>query len=67
MVVSPYAYKFENTELTSSYSNSPAISDVKNDFAVWGTKKSTNGADIPIHARYAIAHKPKTYQTMGHY
>jgi hypothetical protein len=63
VVVSPYSYKFNTDEMVVSYSNAPVITDVKNDFAVWGTRKNIDGTDLPIHARFAITHKPTKYES----
>jgi len=32
-------FKFENSELVNSYSNTPQYNMIKNDFVVWGVKK----------------------------
>jgi hypothetical protein len=36
---------------------------LKNDYSIWGTRKSVTGAEIPIHARFAIHEKPEYYKT----
>lgn len=54
-----YSYVFDESNLITSFQNTPAISNVKNDFVVWGAKKSSS---TPIHARYAIHSKPKSYK-----
>ena len=55
-------YDFTNTELITSFSNNPTLSNLKNDFSVWGSKKSgSSSADIPIHYRYAYDRKPTKY------
>lgn len=64
---SQYAYRFEDAELNSAFSNQPQIGNIKNDYSIWGTKKSVNGNELPIHARYAIAHKPERYKCLDHY
>ncbi len=61
MVSSQVQYTFEGNELTTAYSNSPALGDIKNDFTVWGLKKNSSGIEIPIHMRYAIDLKPNYY------
>ena len=61
-----YAYSFDENQIVTSMSNTPAISNVKNDFTVWGEKKSSSGnTKIPVHCRYAIDIKPKRYKTVG--
>jgi hypothetical protein len=66
-VLDKYAYKFDGNSMVVSCSNSPAIGDIKNDFTVWGAKKTSSSDDIPIHARYVVAHKPAEYTTLPHY
>ena len=68
VAVSQYSYKFENKELLTSISHSPSIGDVKNDFTIWGNKRSSAGGDkLPIHARFAIDKKPERYTTFPYY
>ena len=38
---------------------------MKNDYSVWGVRKGVSGAEIPIHARYAIHSKPTYYKSLG--
>ena len=57
-ISTPYSYKFEDEQLFTSVSNTPNINNLKNDFAIWGTRASN---DVPIHARYAIDKKPQKY------
>ena len=47
-ISTPYSYKFEDEQLFTSVSNTPNINNLKNDFAIWGTRASN---DVPIHAR----------------
>jgi hypothetical protein len=47
-------------EVQTSLGNNAVIQDVKNDFTVWGKKKSTAG-ELPIHMRVAIQKKPTRY------
>lgn len=61
--ISNVSYNFHNGDLILSYSNDPQFSNIRNDFSVWGTRMSVNGAEIPIHMRYAIDKKPKFYIT----
>ena len=60
---SPYSYSFEDVNLIQQFQNTPAINNVKNDYSIWGTRKSITGAEIPIHARYAIHNKPVYYHS----
>jgi hypothetical protein len=52
------AYKFDNSKLIVSISNTPKYDNIKNDFIVWGTKKSLDGLEIPIRYHLAIDDKP---------
>ena len=57
-----FSYSFENIDLIQQFQNTPSINNIKNDYSIWGTRKGVNGAEIPIHARYAIHKKPKYYK-----
>ena len=61
---SPYSYEFNDHELFTAISSPPTIANTKNDFTIWGTRKSISGADLPIHVRYGIAKKPLTYKSV---
>lgn len=51
-------YEFDNSNLITSYSNSPQFSQIKNDFIVWGIKESASGVKLPIRYHLAIDAKP---------
>lgn len=59
--ISEVSYNFEGNKLISSFSNTPNINNVRNDYSIWGTRTTVSGAEIPIHYRYAIHTKPKRY------
>jgi len=40
-----------------SVQNSPDLSNIKNDYSLWGSR-DVGEVSVPIHARYAIDHKP---------
>ena len=40
------------------------MNNVKNDFSIWGTKKSINDTELPVHLRYALDTKPTYYKTL---
>lgn len=65
-LVSQFSYVFNKDELISSVQNSPNLANLKNDYSLWGRRKSGE-TDIPIHMRYAIDHKPKFYKVIGHH
>jgi hypothetical protein len=39
--------------------------NLKNDYSIWGSRKSVSGAELPIHYRYAIDKKPLLYINLG--
>ena len=51
-------FSFDNSNLISSYNNNPQYSYIKNDFVIWGTKKTPNGTEIPIRYHLVIDKKP---------
>lgn len=57
------AWIFKDLELHTTISNNSVIQEVKNDFTVWGKKKSTAG-ELPIHMRVAIQKKPVYYKSV---
>lgn len=52
-----------DNKLITSFKNSPKLADMKNDYSVWGNRKTNSGADRTIHARYAIDKKPIFYKS----
>lgn len=48
------AYSFKDSNIISSYSNTPNWLNIKNDFIVWGKRKAASGAQIPIRYHVAI-------------
>lgn len=60
-----YTYCFNDNQSIISFDNNVDINNIKNDFSIWGTKKSINGGNIPIHVRYALHKKPQHYITWG--
>ncbi len=56
-------YYFNGNNLISSFSNNPNLTNIKNDYSIWGIRKSVTGAELPIHFRYAIQKKPIYYKT----
>ena len=52
-------FNFKDSKLISSYSNSPQYNNIKNDFIVWGTRKTNEGVSIPIRYHLAIDTKPE--------
>lgn len=42
------SYDFTNSPLVISYSNTPQYKNIKNDYVVWGKRKTSSGAEMPI-------------------
>ena len=62
--ISPTVWDFTGSTLITSFNNTPNLSELKNDYSLWGTRKSLTGNDLPIHLRYAIDKKPIYYKTL---
>ena len=56
-------YTFDESDLIQSYSNSPQYQQIKNDFLVWGKRKSIDGREISIRYHLAIDSKPAAGNT----
>lgn len=64
MYTSSFIFSFENSNLITAFQNNPDLNNIKNDYSVWGTRKSSyTGTEIPVHLRYAIDVKPHIYTT----
>lgn len=59
---SAITYYFEDAQIITSFSNQPNLANLRNDFSIWGTRKSVSGNEIPVHMRYAIDRKPVFYK-----
>ena len=59
------SYIFNDEEVFTAISNNPNLTNLKNDYSIWGERSSTSGAKIPIHLRYAIDEKPVRYITIN--
>ncbi len=57
-------WNFTDNQLVSTFQNTPNILNLRNDFAIWGKKKTTSGTEIDIHMRYAIDKKPTEYYSL---
>jgi hypothetical protein len=54
MTQEPIEYSFNNLDFFTSFANTPNIANLRNDFTVWGTKKSSTGKELACHMRYAV-------------
>lgn len=61
---SAVSWNFTDSFLVTTFNNTPVLNNVKNDYSIWGTKKSINGTELPVHLRYAIDKKPNYYKTI---
>ena len=57
-------YSFDDNQMLTAISRQPTLTNLRNDFAIQGVRKSATGADILIHMRYAIADKPVKYYSL---
>jgi len=62
LLASSSTYTFSGGELITSFSNNPNLTDLKNDYSIWGERETTNGGKVDIHMRYAIDTKPQYYK-----
>ena len=58
-------FEFTDTSYFTAFNISPNITNVKNDFSVWGTRQGAGGSNIKVHLRYAIDSKPIEYNTIS--
>lgn len=59
------AYSFKDSDIIVSYSNSPNYQNIKNDFVVWGNRKTAAGAEVPIRYHVAIDDIPTVPKEYG--
>lgn len=59
-----FSYIFSGTDTFTTISNAPNISNIKNDFTVWGTRRSITGQELPMHMRYALDKRPEVYTSI---
>lgn len=52
-------YQFDDSNLVTSYTNSPQYSMIKNDFIVWGLRENANGNSVPIRYHLSIDSRPR--------
>lgn len=53
-------YSFEGGNFVISYQNAPQYNNIKNDYLVWGNRKTSEGVSLPIRYHLALDYKPKT-------
>lgn len=57
-------YDFLSGYLVESFSNKPKLESIRNDYAVWGKRKTASGQEVPIHLRYALDARPTIYYSL---
>ena len=61
-LISQVQYSFVGGTTTTAFNNTPNISNIKNDYAIWGKHKNNlTGKDNEFHLRCAIDEKPEKY------
>lgn len=57
-------FSFEDSDLITSYSNTPQYGSIKNDFVIWGIRNSSdNSMEIPLRYHLAIDNPPVVKST----
>lgn len=59
-----FSYIFDGNYFITNFSSQPALANMRNDFSAWGVRTSATGAEIPVHMRMAIDHKPWHYMSI---
>ena len=60
---SVYVFNKNNNKLISSFSNNPQYPNIKNDFIIWGERKTAEGLVLPIRYHLSIDKKPSIGNT----
>jgi hypothetical protein len=58
------AYHFTKGVLVESYNNKPDLTNIKNDYTIWGNMIAVDGSNLPAHLRCAIDDKPVYYKPL---
>ena len=56
-------YDFTGSEIVTAYTNNPQYNMIKNDFLVWGARKTATDTTLPIRYHLSIDNKPKVGNT----
>ena len=51
-------YDFSDSKLIKTFSNNPHYNNIKNDYMVWGMRKTATGQNFPIRFHLAVDKKP---------
>lgn len=57
-------WSFRDSQLVTTFQNTPNFANLRNDYSVWGKKKTAAGSELDIHMRYAIDKKPENYYSL---
>lgn len=52
---SSIAYEFDTTNLITALTNTPQYNNIKNDFIIWGKRKTASGVELPIRYRLVFS------------
>ena len=58
-------YDFSDSKLIKTFSNNPHYNNIKNDYVVWGVRKTASGQNFPIRFHLAIDKKPPLVKNGG--
>ena len=61
MAKSNFSYVFEDYQLITAINENPQITNLKNDFSIWGERENASGIKSYPHLRYAVDKKPSQY------
>lgn len=65
--LSSTVYDFSTDDFVISYNNNPKFNMIKNDFIVWGIRKTSTGIQLPCRYHLAIDERPKIVQESHYY
>ena len=56
-------YDFSDSKLIKTFSNNPHYNNIKNDYMVWGVRKTSTGKNYPIRFHLSLDKRPETEDT----
>lgn len=58
------SYNYQDSKLFTQFSITPQLSNIKNDYSIWGTRSSVSNSNVPVHYRFAVSEKPIEYTSI---
>lgn len=58
------SYNYQDSKLFTQFSITPQLSNIRNDYSIWGTRSSVSNSNVPVHYRFAISDKPVKYTSI---